>query len=150
MSNSTIRIAIGLRVGAPICQPHTCCHCGKDVDQFSHHGLCCRASQGRSSRPNALNDIINRSLAAVKIPSRLEPSVLLRSDGNRPDGVTMIPWSEGKFLVWNFTCVDTLCESHKQRSGKPKSFAYLLQRLSVAIQVGNSTSVLGTHDNSWD
>ena len=35
-------------------------------------------------------------------------------------------------------------------SGEPKSFVSLLQRLSVAIQVGNSTSVLGTLDNSWD
>ena len=35
---------------------------------------------------------------------------------------------------------------HRLRSatGEPQSFAYLLQRLSVVIQTGNSASVLGT------
>ena len=29
-------------------------------------------------------------------------------------------------------------------TGEPKSYTYLLQRLSVAIQVGNAASVTGT------
>ena len=39
-----------------------------------------------------------------------------RSDGKRPDGMTMTPWSQGKFLVWDATCTDTLCASNLQRS----------------------------------
>ena len=35
-----------------------------------------------------INNIIHRSLAAAKIPSRLEPVVLQRSDGKHPDGIT--------------------------------------------------------------
>ena len=202
LPNDAIRVAIGLRVGAPICLPHTCSSCGKPADKFGHHGLSCRSSQGRIPRHQMLNDIIHRSLASSNISSRLEPSGLYRADGKRPDGVTLIPWSDGKFLVWDATCVDTFCDSHistsareaggaaalaerdksrkyshldrsylfqpiavetcgsmgpdslcflrdlgrrlKSSTGEPQSFTYMLQRLSVAIQLGNTSSVLGT------
>lgn len=65
-----------------------------------------------------LNDIIYCSLASANIPSRLEPSGLYRADGNRLDGVTISPWSKGKFLIWDVTCVDTFCASHKGASAK--------------------------------
>ena len=39
----------------------------------------------------ALNDIIHRALTTSHIPSRLEPTGLDRSDGKRPDGITMVP-----------------------------------------------------------
>ena len=32
-------------------------------------------------------------------------------DGKRP-GSTLIPWSNGRPLVWDFTCPDTLAASH--------------------------------------
>ena len=83
-----IRIAVGLRVGAPLGQPHQCSYCGNDVDQFFRHGLSCRFSQGRLSRHNTVNRIIiQHALTAAKIPSRLEPSGLLRADGKLPDGI---------------------------------------------------------------
>ena len=76
MSNDTVCISIGLRVGAAICQPHTCAFCGKQVGQLRHHGLSCTSSQGRTVQYNSLNNIIYRSLASAKVPSRLEPSGL--------------------------------------------------------------------------
>ena len=48
----------------------------------------------------------------AKVPSRLEPSGLLRSDGKRPDGMTIIPWSRGQLLVWDATCCDIFAASH--------------------------------------
>ena len=89
------------------------------MDQFGHHGLSCnKPSQGRTARHNSLNNIIYRSLATAKAPSHLEPTWLHCADGNHPDGITMTPWSEGRFLVWDATSVDTFCQSHRQRCAK--------------------------------
>ena len=38
MDNATVRIAVGLRLGAPVVRPHTCI-CGATVSVFGHHGL---------------------------------------------------------------------------------------------------------------
>ena len=199
MDNNTIRVAVGLRLGCSLCKPHICHHCGASVDALATHGLSCRWSEGRFFRHSSINDIIRRALSAAKIPSRLEPSGVFRSDGKRPDGITMVPWERGKLLVWDATCVDTLAPSYassstseagavaalaeerkinkyaamdpshtlavetlgafgpntatflkdlgrriRQTSGEEKSFPYLVQRLAVAIQRGNTASVMGT------
>ena len=172
------------------------------MDSLAIHGLSCRQNQGRHFRHAAMNDIVHRSLTTAKIPSRFEPSGLQRSDGKRPDGVTMVPWKSGRLLVWDATSPDTFAPSYisgatnaagavaamaedrkktkyiclepkysftpvaiessgavgpqtlsflkslgnrlRQVTGEEKSFTYLLQRLSVAVQRGNSASVLGT------
>ena len=51
-------------------------------------------------RHSSLNNIIHRAMSAAKIPARLESSGLARSDGKRPDCISMVPWKEGKLLVW--------------------------------------------------
>ena len=107
-----VRIAVGLCLGAPLCHPHSCCHCGAVVDKRAIHGLSCYKSEGRHSRYAAINNIIKHSLAAAQIPSVLEPPGLCRSDGKRPDGVTIIPWKTGRTLVWDATCTDTFAASH--------------------------------------
>jgi hypothetical protein len=58
------------------------------------------------------NEVIARAFRSVDIPAELEPSGLSRTDGKRPDGVTMIPYSRGLCAVWDFTCPDTLAPSH--------------------------------------
>ena len=52
------------------------------------------------------------SVSCKKIPACLEPSEVARSDGKRPDGISMVPWKEGKLLVWDATCRDTWAPSH--------------------------------------
>ena len=47
----------------------------------------------------------------VKIPAAKEPPGLLRSD-KPPDGVTLIPWKQGKCLAWDVTMPDTYAQSH--------------------------------------
>ena len=37
MDGSTIRVAVGLRLGAPLCRPHQCQHCGAEVDCLAIH-----------------------------------------------------------------------------------------------------------------
>ena len=209
MDNNTIRVAVGLRLGSSLCRPHTCHHCGAVVDHLATHGLSCRWSEGRHHRHAALNDIIHRALSSARVPSRLEPSGLFRSDGKRPDGISLVPWKNGKLLVWDATCPDTFapsyiahatseagavaaqaeqkkCEKYchldtchtfvpvaietsgaigpttrvflrelgqrlGQVTGEARSYNYLLQCLSVAIQRGNAASVLGSvgHLQTW-
>jgi hypothetical protein len=69
--------------------PHVC---GSTVDSSGVHGLSCRKSSGRQARHAAVNDLIKRALASAEVPSRLEPSGLLRDDGKRPDGMSLMPW----------------------------------------------------------
>ena len=116
MDDDSLRIAVGLRLGAPICGPHLCHHCGAEVDVLGRHGLSCRKSEGRHHRHAAVNDIIHRTLVSAHVPSRLEPPGLLRSDGKRPDGVTVVPWRCGKLLVWDATCPDTLAPSYSSHA----------------------------------
>ena len=56
-----------------------------------------------------------------------EPPGLVRTDMKRPDGLTLFPWSNGRCLVWDFTCCDTLAKSHvaatSQEAGKAASKA---------------------------
>jgi len=52
----------------------------------------------------------------IEYNSRLEPSTLPRDDGKRPDGLNTAPWKEGRCLVWDFTCPDTLAASHLDRA----------------------------------
>ena len=35
-----------------------------------------------------------------------------RRDGRRPDDITIFPFSEGKCLCWDATCVDTYAATH--------------------------------------
>ena len=86
-------MGVGLCLGAPLCRPHKCHHCGAEVDCLATHGLSCRWSEGSRHRHAAINDIVHRSLTSAKIPAHLEPSGLYRSDGKRPDGIL---WSPGK------------------------------------------------------
>ena len=45
----------------------------------------------------------------------LEPHGLYRTNGKRPDGVTMVAWELGKQLVWDVTVVDALAPSRLDR-----------------------------------
>ena len=112
LDDESVRIAIGLRIGAPLCFPHRCVKSGSQVESSGLHGLSCMGSSGRHPRHNALNSIISRALAAIDVPSVLEPPGLFRSDGRRVDGVTIIPWEKGRALVWDATCRDTFAPSY--------------------------------------
>jgi hypothetical protein len=110
-----LRIGIGLRLGAPLVRPHKCV-CGAEVEENGHHGLSCRRSAGRHRRHALANDVIVRAIRSVDVHAELEPPRLLRDDLKRPDGATLDPWNRGKYLVWDFTCPDTLAPSHLNRS----------------------------------
>lgn len=111
LDDECIRVAVGLRLGINLCQPHLC-PCGFQVDARGTHGLSCKQSSGRSARHSHLNDLIWRALSRAGIPSAKEPSGLSRSDGKRPDGMSLIPWQAGKNLIWDVTVADSLAPSY--------------------------------------
>jgi hypothetical protein len=59
-----------------------------------------------------MNDLIWHSLSKAGIPSIKEPQGLLRSDGKRPDGLTLIPWRDGRCATWDVTVTDTMATSY--------------------------------------
>ena len=201
----SLKIACGLRLGSTLCHPHKCI-CGVVVEANGRHGLSCNRQTGRHSRHAQINEIVKRSLVQAKIPATTEPPGLSRSDGKRPDGLTMTTWKQGKCLIWDSTVADTLCQSYvyqsskkpgaaaetremektkkyqelandyyfvpigietygswgpeglkliktigakmKEATGERKSTFFLTQSISMAIQRGNASCVLGTVPHS--
>jgi len=76
------------------------------------HGFICKTAPSRTSRHHALNDLVARAFASAAIPVAKKPQGLSRADGKRPDGLTMVPWREGKPLTWDVTVVCPLAESY--------------------------------------
>ena len=59
-------------------------------------------------RYSQLNDVIGRAVKNAQIPASKVPATLLRTDGKRSDGATLIPKTRGKALAWNVTVYRTL------------------------------------------
>ena len=125
LGNNELRIAVGLRLGTPLVCPHKCV-CGSEVESSGHHGLACRRSAGRHRRHTLANEVLVRAIRSVEVHAELEPPRLLRGDGKRPDGATLDPWSGGHYLVWDFTCPDTLAPSHLRQSSQEAGSAAAL------------------------
>ena len=94
-----VRVAVGTRLALKLCITHPC-RCGSKVDSFGRHSLVCKRAPGRTVRDHHLNDVIARSLASAGVPVSKEPSGLSRSDGKRPDGLTLIRGSRAGHLYW--------------------------------------------------
>lgn len=131
LDNNSIRVAVALRLGCDVCEPHICI-CGTMVESNGHHALSCCRGVGRFPRHHALNDIVRRALLSANVPCLMEPPGLSRSDGKRPDGLTLVPWERGKCLLWDATCVSTFAASHIGRTvrtaGAAAEFAALRKR----------------------
>ena len=52
------------------------------------------------------------------MPSRLGPSDLSWFDGKHLDGATIVPWKNGKCLVWDVTCPDIFTPSYQHIATK--------------------------------
>ena len=110
LSNESFSIAISQRLGLPVCTPHKC-RCGAIVDRYGLHPLSRRLSAGRSPRHSALNDIIRRALSSAGFNAVIELVGLDHGDGKRPGGMTVSPFSRGKYLIWDSTCVKSFSPS---------------------------------------
>ena len=52
-----------------------------------------------------------------------EPVGLMRQDGKRPDGTTILPWSRGKPVAWDVTVPDTYADAHVANSARQRGAA---------------------------
>ena len=68
-----------------------------------------------------MNDVINRALHSIPIPTRLEPTGLLPGSNLKPDGISVVPWSTGKSLAWDVTCAHPLAQSWLPTSQRAES-----------------------------
>jgi len=59
-----------------------------------------------------LNDLVARAFTAAGVPVAKEPVALVRQDGKRLDGVTLIPFEGGRSLTWDVTVVCTTADSY--------------------------------------
>lgn len=100
-------IAAAIHLDTHLSHPHKCYYCGSDIDTTALHKLSYRKGVGRSFRHGAINNIIPRALSVGNTPSQLEPSGFYRSDGKRPDGITIVLWERGCTFLWDATCIDT-------------------------------------------
>src|SRR6218665_907291 len=80
--------------------------------------MSCSLGPGRTVRHALLNDIIWRGITKAGFPATKEPTGLARSDGRRPDGVTLILLEGGKCLAWDAAVIDTLAEPYCTRSAE--------------------------------
>jgi len=52
------------------------------------------------------------------IPATKEPSGLLRTDGKRPDGITLLSRKNGRCATWDVTVTDTMAQSYLHNTSR--------------------------------
>ena len=115
IDDDTLRISVALRVFLTVCIPHRS-KCGTTVGAFGTLPLSCRFGAGRILRHSSLSDVVRRDLSAAGMPSMLEPSGPDRADRKRSDAITVYPYSRGRCLIWDATCVNTFAYSNLIRA----------------------------------
>ena len=53
---------------------------------------------------------------------------MFRSDGKRPDGLTLVPWSSGKALCWDVTVTCPLADSARESGAAAEIAASAMKR----------------------
>ena len=69
-------MAVSLRLGLDICEPHSC-RCGLLIVARGLHSLTCKQAPVRSSRHHTLNDLVAQALAVAGVPAVKEPAGLV-------------------------------------------------------------------------
>jgi len=86
------------------------------VDPLGQHALSHKKNSGRIQHHAWLNDLIHRALIGADVPAVKEPQHLSRDDGERPDGLTLVPWQSGRSAAWDVMVVHTLAASYVSQS----------------------------------
>ena len=70
----------------------------------------------------SVKDFVHRVLASAHVPSRLISIIQLVST---QDGITKVPWREGKLLVWDTSRIDTFTPSYSHECYTPERLEQL-------------------------
>jgi hypothetical protein len=111
LTDEEFRTCICLRLGSAVYERHKC-KCGTTIDEYGQHSFSCKRNKGKIIRHQMVNAVLHSSLQKAGVPNTLEPNYLTNSDNRRPDGVTILPWQNGKPATWDFTCAHPLCTSN--------------------------------------
>jgi len=86
--------------------------------------------------------LIARSFASAGVPVTKVPIGLFRSDGKRPDGLTLVPWQSGKSLCWDVTVSCTLAESYVTEAAREAGAA---AELAATRKEAKYVDIVGRH-----
>ena len=127
LDDDSVRIAVGLRLGTPLCVPHQCCNCGQEVDSLGRHGLSWTSL--RDVNPQAFQESMGSSLMVFQSCPGQQESPLC---GTQPAGLWHIcyilpgcrhaPMQQGKWL-------------HKLRSARKRSIQTCHIHIIIPISV---------------
>ena len=137
MDNEVVRIAIGLRLGVPLCVTHSCCQCGAQVDVFGRHGLSCHK---KGEHYTEISIILRDCLNTVRI-DHYELSDYSESNRNSSEGAKLTPWRYSQSLVWDVTVVDTFAPHHSSLiEYDPGAVANRIETVKTVEQLGLLTT----------
>ena len=106
----------------------------EDSLPFNHKG------NSNSNSNNNYYDVAAKSLAPAGVPVSKEPSGLSRSDGKRPDGLTLIPWRAGRSLIWDVTMSCTTADSYLEASSRGAGAAAELAASNKVVKYAGLSS----------
>jgi len=81
--------------------------------------------------------------AGVRVPSMKVLKELVRDDGKRFDGLTLLPWNSGRSATWDVTVVDTLGSAYLQQSAITGASA---TETAAARKINNYSSLSWIYD----
>ena len=104
--------------------------------------ISCRKISARHVRHSQLNDVIWRVLSRAKIPATKETNGLVRSNNKKPDGTTLIQWSQGLVMHWDVTSPDKYAASHISYTSSTPAAAAEQAAIGKTAKYSN---ISGTH-----
>ena len=72
------------------------------------------------------------------IPLVLEPLGVDKGDGKQPDGISVFPFTDGRCLCWDATCVDTNATTHLIDSALSSGSAAKKAEISIRTYCGGN------------
>ena len=103
LENEDIRVSVSLRLGAALRQAHQS-FCGALVEVNGLQGLSSKLDSDKHSKHASINDIIYRACCRTDITAVKESTGLTRTDGKRPSGSTLVPWSASMCSLEPYDC----------------------------------------------